>query len=136
MQKLWYLFVITSKKVTLCMSKINNQGIKTVLYPIKDVAQAKALYSELLGVAPYVDGPYYVGFKIGDQQVGLVPNGHAQGMKGTTAYHQVDDIKKSLQLILDAGGQVQQDVRDVGGGRQVATAKDADGNIIGLMQDS
>ncbi len=117
------------------MSKINNQGIKTVLYPVKDVAQAKALYSKLLGVEPAQDTPYYVGFKLGDQDLGLVPNGHEQGMTGTTAYYHVDDIKASLQLILDAGGQVQQDVRDVGAGRQVASAKDADGNIIGLIQD-
>ena len=117
------------------MTKINNQGIKTVLYPIQDVARAKALFSELLGVEPHVEGPYYVGYKIGDQELGLVPNGHAQGMTGTTAYYHVDDIKKSLQLILDAGGQVQQDVRDVGGGRLVASATDAEGNIIGLIQD-
>jgi len=117
------------------MNKINNQGIKTVLYPVKDVAQAKALYVKLLGVEPESDTPYYVGFKLGDQQIGLVPNGQAQGMTGTTAYYHVDDIKTSLQLILDAGGQVEQAVRDVGAGRQVASAKDADGNIIGFIQD-
>jgi predicted enzyme related to lactoylglutathione lyase len=117
------------------MSKINNQGIKTVLYPVKDVAQAKALYIKLLGVEPESDTPYYVGFKLGDQQIGLVPNGQAQGMMGTTAHYHVDDIKTSLQLILDAGGKVQQAIRDVGAGRQVASATDADGNIIGLIQD-
>lgn len=117
------------------MSKINNQGIKTVLYPVKDVAQAKALYIKILGVEPESDTPYYVGFKLGDQQIGLVPNGHQQGMTGTTAHYHVDDIKTSLQLILDAGGQVQEAIRDVGAGRQVASATDADGNIIGLIQD-
>ena len=33
-----------------------NQGIRTVIYPVKDIAQAKTLYSKLLGVEPYVDG--------------------------------------------------------------------------------
>jgi len=37
-----------------------NQGIRTVIYPVKDIAQAKTLYSKLLGVEPYVDEPYYV----------------------------------------------------------------------------
>ena len=44
----------------------DHQGIKIVIYPVKDVARAKALYSELLGVEPYVDEAYYVGFRIGD----------------------------------------------------------------------
>lgn len=111
-----------------------NQGIKTVIYPVKDIAQAKKLYSKLLGVEPYADKAYYVGFKVGDQDIGLDPNGHKQGMTGPVGYYHVNDIKKSLKLLLDAGGQVQQEVKDVGGGKLVASLKDADGNIIGLLQ--
>ncbi len=109
-----------------------NQGIKTIIYPVKDLAHAKALFSKLLGIEPYVDEKYYVGFKIGDQEIGLDPNGHKQGMTG---YYHVDDIKKSLQSLLDAGAQVQQEVKDVGGGRLTAFVKDVDGNIIGFIQD-
>jgi predicted enzyme related to lactoylglutathione lyase len=46
----------------------------------------------------------------------------------------VPDIQKSLQTLLDAGAQTQQDVKDVGGGKLIALVKDADGNIIGLTQ--
>ena len=109
-----------------------NQGITTVIYPVKDIAQAKALFSTLLGVEPYMDQAYYVGFKVGGQDIGLDPNGHKQGM---TAYYHVDDIKKTLQLLLDAGAQSIQDVKDVGGGRLTACVKDADGNVVGLLQD-
>jgi predicted enzyme related to lactoylglutathione lyase len=110
-----------------------NQGIRTVIYPVKDIAQAKTLYSKLLGVEPYVDEAYYVGFKVGDQEIGLDHHGHNAGMTG---YYHVNDIKKSLQLLLDAGAQAQQEVQDVGGGRLIASVKDADGNIIGLIQSS
>jgi predicted enzyme related to lactoylglutathione lyase len=110
------------------------EGIKTIIYPVKDVAQAKHLYSQLLG-APVVDGAYYVGFKVGGQDIGLLPNGHKMGMTGPIGYWHVDDIKKSLQSLLDAGAQTQQDVKDVGGGMLVATVKDADGNVIGLKQE-
>ena len=48
-----------------------NQGIRTVIYPVKDIAQAKTLYSKLLGVEPYADEAYYVGFKVGDQEIGF-----------------------------------------------------------------
>ena len=111
-----------------------NQGIRTVIYPVKDLAQAKTLYSKLLGVEPYGDEAYYVGFRVGDQEIGLDPNGHKQGMTGPIDYWQVNDIKKSLQLSLAAGAQVQQEVKDVGGGKLIAWVKDADGNITGLVQ--
>jgi predicted enzyme related to lactoylglutathione lyase len=111
-----------------------SQGIGLFVYPVKDVAKAKTLYSTLLGVEPYADAPYYVGFRVGDQEIGLDPNGHKQGLTGPIGYVAVSDIKKSLQTLVDAGAQVQQDVRDVGGGLLVATVKDADGNVTGLRQ--
>lgn len=40
-----------------------NKGIKVVIYPVKDMTQAKTLFSKFLGVEPYTDQPYYVGFK-------------------------------------------------------------------------
>jgi len=52
-----------------------NQGIKTILYSAADITRAKALYMKFLGVEPFVENPYYVGFKIGDQDIGLTPNG-------------------------------------------------------------
>ncbi len=110
------------------------QGIRTIIYPVKDIAKAKALFSRLLGVEPYMDEAYYVGFRVGDQDIGLDPNGHKQGMTGPLGYFHVSDIKNSLQSLLDAGAQVHQDVKDVGGGKLIASVKDADGNIIGLIQ--
>jgi predicted enzyme related to lactoylglutathione lyase len=109
-----------------------NQGIGTIIYHVKDIARAKVLFSELLGVEPYADAPYYVGFKAGNQDIGLDPNGHKEGM---TAYYHVDDIKKSLKSLVDAGAKTIQEIKDVGGGRLIASVTDADGNIIGLIQD-
>ena len=110
------------------------QGIKTIIYPVKDLGQAKKIYTALLGVEPYVDEVYYVGFKVGDQEVGLDPNGHSAGMTGPIGYRDVEDITKSLQVLVDAGAQTQQDIKDVGGGKLTATVKDADGNVTGLIQ--
>ena len=110
------------------------EGVKTIIYPVRDLAKAKTLYGKLLGVQPYADEAYYVGFKVEGQDVGLDPHGHSQGMTGPVAYFHVDDIEKSLQTLLDAGAEVQQEVRDVGGGTLIASVKDADGNTIGLLQ--
>jgi predicted enzyme related to lactoylglutathione lyase len=109
-------------------------GMRTIIYPMKDLAQAKNLYGKLLGVAPYADEAYYVGFKVGDQELGLDPNGHSQGMTGPIGYWEVDDIKESLELLLDAGAEVQQEIKDVGGGKLIASVKDADANVTGLAQ--
>jgi hypothetical protein len=60
-------------------------GLKTVIFPVKDLAQAKTLYGTLLGVAPSMDEAYYVQFNVGGQEVGLDPHGHSKGMTGPSA---------------------------------------------------
>ncbi|MEU6356232.1 VOC family protein [Streptomyces sp. NPDC047072] len=110
-------------------------GLNTIIYPVKDLAAAKALFSALLGTEPYVDEPYYVGFKDAGQDVGLNPNGHAEGLTGPVPFWHVSDIKATHAALLAAGAQPLQDIRDVGAGRLVASLKDADGNLIGLLQD-
>jgi len=108
-----------------------NQGMRLLVYPVKDVAKAKTFYRELLGVEPYVDAPYYVGFRTGELEIGLDP--HAQTL-GPLAYWEVKDIRARLQELLDAGAVIDQDVKDVGGGKLIAKVKDANGNVIGLME--
>jgi predicted enzyme related to lactoylglutathione lyase len=105
-----------------------------VIYPVKDLDASKALFRTLLGAEPYADEPYYVGFRVDGQEFGLNPHGHAQGMTGPVAYFAVEDIKASLQALLDQGAQVQSDVKDVGGGKRTAIVTDGDGNPIGLIQ--
>ena len=110
-----------------------NKGARTIIYPVRDLKRAKASFSKFLGLEPYVDSTYYVGFKVGDLDIGLDPNGHKSGM---TAYYHVDDIVASKQSFLDSGAEIIQDIREVGEGRRVASLKDVEGNIIGLIQDS
>jgi predicted enzyme related to lactoylglutathione lyase len=101
--------------------------IKVLVYPAKDVEKAKTLMSAFLGVQPYVDSPYYVGYKVGDLEVGLDPNGSA-----IIAYTDVTDIEQSLKELVDAGAEIVQGPKDVGGGLLIAQLKDANGNIVGL----
>ncbi|MEU3338201.1 VOC family protein [Streptomyces sp. NPDC002144] len=110
-------------------------GLKTIIYPVKDINRAKAVFSALLEVEPYADEPYYVGFKDAGQDVGLDPNGHAQGLTGPVPYWHVTDIRGRLAALVEAGAEIVQDVRDVGNGRLIASLKDADGNLVGLLED-
>jgi predicted enzyme related to lactoylglutathione lyase len=111
-----------------------NQGIWTIIYPVKDINRAKKLFSQLLEVEPLMDEPYYVGYRVGNQDIGLDPNGFNQGMTGAISYYHVSDIRKSLQNLLDGGAQKLQDIRNVGGGKLIASVKDPEGNLIGLIQ--
>lgn len=115
--------------------EVMKKGVQLVVYPVKDIARAKTVYGKLLGIEPYAESPYYVGYRIGEQEIGLDPNGHRQGLSGPLGYYQVKDIKWSLQSLLDAGAQQTQGVKDVGGGKLIAWLKDADGNPIGLVQE-
>jgi predicted enzyme related to lactoylglutathione lyase len=108
-----------------------NEGIKTIIYPVKDITRAKALFSMFLGVSPDMDKPYYVGFTIGKQHVGLDPTGQSSGPIG---FRHVDDIRGSLKALVDAGAEVLQEVKEVGGGRLIASAKDGEGNVLGFIQ--
>jgi len=56
-------------------------------------------------------------------------------MTGPLAYWHVSDLESTLQALLDAGAQAQQPVTDVGGCRLIASVRDADGNLIGLLQN-
>jgi predicted enzyme related to lactoylglutathione lyase len=117
------------------MTGSSTQGIKTMLYPVSDLAAAKALYAALLGVPPQTDGPYYVGFDAEGQHIGLLPGGGPQGMATPVAYWHVADIEAKLAEVTAAGATVTEPVRDVGGGRLVASVSDSDGNVLGLLQD-
>jgi predicted enzyme related to lactoylglutathione lyase len=109
--------------------------IRTITIPVKDLDAAKAVYTTLLGVEPYMEQPYYVGYRPeGAPEVGLDPNGHAQGSTGPITYWHVDDAAAAVAALVVAGASEQQAVRDVGGGNLTATVRDTDGNIIGLFQ--
>ena len=117
------------------MSDSPTQGIKTVLHPVSDLARAKAVYTALLGVEPQHDAPYYVGYDVEGQHVGLVPGGGPQGMTSPVAFWEVPDIEAKLAEVTAAGAKVTEAAHDVGGGRLVATVADPDGNLLGLLQD-
>jgi predicted enzyme related to lactoylglutathione lyase len=117
------------------MTGSSTEGIKIVLHPVSDLEKAKVVYTALLGMPPQNNAPYYVGYDVAGQQIGLVPGGAAQGMTSPVAYWEVPDIEAKLAEVTAAGATVKDAPRDVGGGRLVATFTDPDGNVLGLFQD-
>jgi len=107
------------------------RSIKLVVYPVKDMAKAKAVFSKFLAAEPYIEGEYYAGYRVGELEIGLDPNGHSAGPIG---YVDVTDLQASLKELLDAGAVLEQDAKDVGGGMLIAQVKDPDGHTLGLRQ--
>jgi len=103
--------------------------IKLIVFPVKDIEKAKVFYKAFLGAEPYMDSTYYVGYRQDDLEVGLDPNG-----KAVINYIDSDNIEASLKSLKDAGAEVVQEPKDVGGGLLVAQVKDADGNVVGFRQ--
>ena len=115
------------------MADPSTQGAKTLLHPVSDLVAAKAVYTALLGAPPQHDAEYYVGYEAAGQHIGLVPGGG--GMTAPVAYWHVADIEAKLAELTAVGATVKEPAHNVGGSRLVATVTDADGNVLGLLQD-
>ncbi len=103
-------------------------NIKLIVYPVKDSEKSKQFFNTYLNTEPYVDGEYYIGYRIEDFEIGLDPNG-----KAVVSYVQTDDIEASIKTLTDVSAKVVMDIKDVGGGLKVAQVE-IDGNVLGLRQ--
>jgi predicted enzyme related to lactoylglutathione lyase len=112
------------------------QGLRTALYPAPDLARAKAWYTEVFGIAPYFDEPFYVGFNIGGFELGLVPDAPlARPASGVVPMWGVSDVAAEVARFHAHGATVHEEPKDVGGGITVASVLDPFGNIIGLIHN-
>ena len=112
-------------------------GLRTAIYPAPDLDTAKAWYSKVLGIEPYFDEPYYVGFEVGGYELGLNPDtqNHEPGTAGVIAYWGVEDAAAAHAHLLASGATPHTPVADVGGGIQVATVLDPFGNVFGVIEN-
>lgn len=112
-------------------------GLRTAIYHVADLERAKEWYSTALGIKPYFDQPFYVGFNVGGYELGLQPDKSVPSGKsaGVVAYWGVDNANVSLERILKLGAIRNEDVVDVGGGIRVASVVDPFGNIFGIIEN-
>lgn len=112
-------------------------GLRTVIYPAPDLAASKAWYTALLGVEPYFDEPFYVGFDVGGFELGLQPDegGAPRSSTGVVAYWGVDDAEAALARLLELGATGRSGVQDVGEGILLASVLDPFGNVFGIIEN-
>jgi predicted enzyme related to lactoylglutathione lyase len=112
-------------------------GLRTALYRVTDLDQAKDWYRQVLGTDPYFDEPFYVGFNVGGFELGLDPDPAegTPGRGGVTVYWGVEDADAALARLLALGARACSAVRGVGGGIKVAAVLDPFGNVFGIIEN-
>lgn len=108
-------------------------GLRTVIYPAPDLAASKAWFAELLGIEPYFDEPFYVGYEVAGYELGLSPAEDPEA--GPVTYWGVPDVQAGLDRLVDAGAVSRGEVQDVGGGIRVATVVEPGGSVLGIIEN-
>ena len=110
-------------------------GLRTIVYKVPNLEEAKDWYTKAFKQRPYFDEPFYAGFSIGGYELGLLPYEDEMVVhgNGSFAYWGVDNIEDSLAHMIKIGATEHEKPMDVGGGAFVASVKDPWKNIIGLI---
>jgi len=109
-------------------------GLRTVIYPTPDLAAAKRWYTDMLGVSPYFDEPFYVGFSVGGFELGLLPDA-TPGTVGPQPLWGVADIGLACSRLIELGASPLEPITEVGGGIKVAAVVDPFGNRFGVIEN-
>lgn len=121
------------------------RGMSTMTYYADDLEEARAWYTEFLGVEAYFerrtpDGELgYVEFRIGDFQaeLGLVQRRFevtpSSGPAGAILFWAVDDLDATLARLRELGAKTHDEPRVRGEGFVTASVVDPFGNILGVM---
>lgn len=110
-------------------------GLRTCIYKVGNLSEAKVWYSKAFQTSPYFDEPFYVGFNIGGFELGLVPEDEAMDEKSANVltYWGVEDIEGEYQRLIALGAVEYEKPNNVGGEIVVAGVKDLWGNVIGII---
>jgi len=113
------------------------KGLRTVKYDAKNLGEAKAWYTTVLGSKPYFDQPFYVGFQVGGYELGITPdeNAHAKRAASGIGYWGVDDAHAAYKRLIDLGATPNEPVTDVGDGILIGSVHDPFGNVLGVIQN-
>jgi predicted enzyme related to lactoylglutathione lyase len=112
------------------------QGLRTVIYHVKDLEKAKAWFTKIFKKPPYFDEPFYVGYNIEGFELGLQPDANGENFgNNTVAYWGVKDAKAVYEHLLQNGSIANEPITDVGSGILLGTVIDPAGNVFGVIEN-
>jgi len=112
---------------------ITLDGLRTVIYPSPDLDAAKAWWTALLGVGPYFDEAFYVGFEVGGYELGLLPDGDPSD--GALVYWGVADVSVAVDAAVAGGATTHAPVAEVGDGIVTGSVRTPLGTIVGFIHN-
>jgi predicted enzyme related to lactoylglutathione lyase len=110
-------------------------GLRTAIYPVSDLRDAKNWYTSVVGHVPYFDQPFYVGFNVGGFELGLIPDGEAS-RAGAQPLWGVGNIDEVFAKLVALGATPIETPKEVGDGVKVAAVEDPFGNRLGLIENA
>jgi predicted enzyme related to lactoylglutathione lyase len=110
-------------------------GLRTAIYRVSNLLEATAWYEDLLGIKPYFNEPFYVGFNVAGYELGLTPDDDIspEKQRSVETYWGVEDIQAEYDRLLEHGASPCEPPTNVGGGILVATVYDPWGNLLGII---
>ena len=113
------------------------QGLRPAAYQVKELDKAKAWYGKVLGLQPYFDQPFYVGFNVGGFELGLVPTEDAKPNRAPAgiSYWGVADAQAAYKRLVEFGASGFEPIRDVGDEILIGAVRDPFGNVLGVIQN-
>ena len=107
-------------------------GLRTIIYPTRDLAQDKVWWEDILGKEPYFDKEFYVGFDAGGYELGIDPK--AELSDGPITYWGIEDVDEAVEHFMKNDCELYSEPRDTGNGITVAIVQKLyDQQLIGLI---
>lgn len=110
------------------------QGLRTTIYKVPNLTEAKQWYGQAFQTTPYFDEPFYVGFNINGYELGLVPDeGAKTKADNVLTYWGVDNVETEYSRLIQSGATEHEKPTHVGGNIVVASVYDPWGNVVGII---
>ena len=129
------------------------KGIRTVIFPARDLEASIIAWTQVLGKAPAYQTPDFAAFLDEDNEIGL---SRLPWVEHPLVFWKVEDIEEAHRVLVAAGAKAMGEIADgsmaelgtaevTNGnpttgivdvpGRRLAVLKAADGNLIGILQE-
>ena len=109
------------------------RGLRTLELTGRDIGAVRDWYAGLLGVAPYFDQPFYVGFDVAGYELGVTPREDAR--PPATTYWATDDVSAAIEEAVARGARLVAAARDVGEDIVIGAVEDPFGNVLGFIEN-
>ena len=108
-------------------------GLRTAIYPAPDLAAAKTWFTAMLGIEPYFDTDFYVGYQVGGYELALDPNGDPA--RGVITYWGVPEADEAYRALVESGATPDGPVQDVGDAIRTASFVLPHGGVFGIIEN-